>query len=154
MIELPKLENASIHWVSLPSGAGRSSSTVGTPLLVTLPRLRPPATLCNTILCIFPSLIPIVDGQKYILHDIFACCHYTIYNCFLFSVCLNTSILRSFDFSAVPINNQTKYMRDRQCLCLHLHANWLFKFQRNGSTQKERDSKVALHPWKVLVGLD
>ena len=32
-----------------------AAGTVGTPLLVTLPRLRPPAILCYTFLCILPA---------------------------------------------------------------------------------------------------
>ena len=109
-----------------------AAGTVGTPLLVTLPRLRPPAILCYTILCILPAQ-SIADGQSltYRISSINSVSQHQLlflyllltqstilYNCSQFSVCLYASILRSFDFWAVPMNNRPKYTRDRQCLCI------------------------------------
>ena len=113
---MPKLENASIHWVSLQSGAGRSSRHCR-----------------HTPACYAPSPPPTGDPMQ---HNFMHCArtvhswwskshpiesaasiaflstsYYSyicfwpspLYNCSQFSVCLYASILRSFDFSAEPI---------------------------------------------------
>ena len=128
---MPKLENASIHWVSLQSGAGRSSRHCRHTPACYAP--SPPPTgdpllhnfmhFARTVHSWWSKSHPIESAASiaFLSTSYYSyICFWPspLYNCSQFSVCLYASILRSFDFWALPMNNRPKYTRDRQCLCI------------------------------------